>query len=223
MMAQVVVGLTLGTLFLRAGISAKGVDQRQGFFGFLLALFIFTSTEALPVFLNERQIFIRETSRGAYRVSAYVLSQALVILPFLFVLAMIFSCVSYFMVGLAKDAGAFFSFVFILFLTLAVANAFVAFMASFVPDMTAGNALSSALFAYFFLFSGFFIPRYRHFYHELLDMVLVFAYTHRIANLTSTSRKCVSSHLAIHQIQSKLMQEPLYLRRNSSWKRRILF
>lgn len=147
---MVVVGLTLGTLFLRAGISAKGVDQRQGFFGFLLALFIFTSTEALPVFLNERQIFIRETSRGAYRVSAYVLSQALVILPFLFVLAMIFSCVSYFMVGLAKDAGAFFSFVFILFLTLAVANAFVAFMASFVPDMTAGNALSSALFAYFF-------------------------------------------------------------------------
>lgn len=156
---MVVVGLTLGTLFLQAGISAKGVSQRLGFFGFTLALFVFTSTEALPVFLNERQIFIRETSRGAYRVSAYVVAQALVILPFLFMLAMLFSCVSYFTVGLAKNAGAFFFFIVVLFLTLAMANAFVAFVATFVPDMTAGNALSSALFSYFFLFSGFFIPR----------------------------------------------------------------
>lgn len=161
-MVQVVVGLTLGTLFLHAGISAKGVAQRQGYFAFTLALFIFTSTEALPVFLNERQIFIRETSRGAYRVSAYVMAQALVILPFMFCLAVLFASISYFMVGLVKEAGAFFFFILILFLTLAVANAFVAFVASFVPDMTAGNALSSAIFAYFFLFSGFFIPRYVH-------------------------------------------------------------
>lgn len=162
----------MGTLFLHSHFTRKGVQQRQGFLGFTLALLIFTSTEALPVFLSERQIFIRETSRGAYRASTYVISQTVVMLPFLFVLATVFTCVSYFLVGFVINAGAFFFFILMLFLTLCVANALVTFIASVVPDLTAGQSFASALCAYFFLFSGFFIPRYANVYKYVFPYFL---------------------------------------------------
>ncbi|KAH9545510.1 hypothetical protein CY35_12G051800 [Sphagnum magellanicum] len=154
------VALTMATLFLHSKKSSEeGVQQREGYISFTLAFLIFTSTEALPVFLNERQIFIRETSRGAYRASSYAVSQSIVILPFLFVLAALYSLISYFAIGLVTNVGAYFFFVLILFLTLAVSNALVSFVATIVPDFSAGATLATAICAYFFLFAGFFILR----------------------------------------------------------------
>ncbi|GLJ40192.1 hypothetical protein SUGI_0824420 [Cryptomeria japonica] len=43
------------------------------------------------VYLKERQILMRETSRGAYRVSSYVISNTLVFLPFLLIVAILFA------------------------------------------------------------------------------------------------------------------------------------
>lgn len=154
-----ITGLVLGSLFLNSRHSPKGVSNRASYFAFALALLLFTSTEALPIFLEERQIYIRETSRGAYRTISYVLSGAVVFLPFLFVLALVFSCVGYFMVGLAFDAGAFFTFVATMFMTLAVANSYVIFFAAFVPNFITGNTIITATTAFFFLFSGFFISK----------------------------------------------------------------
>lgn len=156
---QVATALILGTIFLNVHYSEEGVRQRQAFLAFTLALFIFTSTEALPVFLNERNIFIREVSRGAYRASTYTLAQTTVFIPFLLILAVIYTCISYFMVDLVHSAAAFFIVLLTLFLTLVLANSFVAFIGSICPNFLVGQALVSAVCAYFFLFSGFFIPR----------------------------------------------------------------
>jgi hypothetical protein len=64
------------------------------------------------------------------------------------------------MIGMAAEASSFFLFVFTLFLTLAVANSFVLFWSALVPNFITGNTLITAFTAYFFLFSGFFIPRW---------------------------------------------------------------
>ncbi|CAM6089346.1 unnamed protein product [Calypogeia fissa] len=153
------VAVTVGTLFLRVKVSAKGVRQRTAFIAFVLALLIFTSTDAIGVFIEERLIFIRETSRGAYRASSYVISGAVVVVPFLLILSILFSTPAYFIVGFVEDAGAFFFFILVVWLTLCMANSFVCFISSMVPNFTVGNSLCSAIIAYFFLFSGFFIPR----------------------------------------------------------------
>lgn len=152
----------MGSLFFDVEYNAAGLQQRQSFFAFALALLLFTSTEALPIFLDERQIYIRESSRGAYRTSSYVLANAVVFVPFLFALALIFGTISYFMVGLTKEAGGFFMFITVLFLTLAVANSYVIFWGGFVPNFIAGNTIVTATTAFMFLFSGFFIPRFVH-------------------------------------------------------------
>lgn len=150
----------MGSLFFNSRHDYKGILQRTGFFNFALVSLIFSSNEALPMFLRERQIFIRESSRGAYRTLPFVIGQAMVMLPFQLLIAFIFSVISYFMVGLVSKAGAFFTFVLINFLTLSVANSFVAFVASLVPDENGGQTVILAVSAMYYLFSGFFIPRY---------------------------------------------------------------
>ncbi|CAK9213538.1 unnamed protein product [Sphagnum troendelagicum] len=156
---MILAGLTVGTLFIHAQHNETGIIVRKAVFIFSLATLIFSSTESLSILLIEHQIFIRETSRGVYRTSSYVVAHAFVIPPVLLLLAIIFTSIHYFLVGLVAVPNAFFFLVFVYFLTLYAANAYVAFVSSFVPDVTTGMAVVSAATAYFFLFSGFFIPR----------------------------------------------------------------
>jgi hypothetical protein len=66
--------LVMGSLFLRVKEDLVGLRQRQSFFGFSLSFVLFTSSQTLPLVAWERQIFIRETTRGAYSSAAYVLA-----------------------------------------------------------------------------------------------------------------------------------------------------
>lgn len=156
---SIVAALIMGSLFFNSGYDYTGILQRTGFFNFMLVTLIFSSNEGLPIFLRERHIYIRESSRGAYRTFSFVLAQAIVMLPFQLLIAVIFSSISYFMVGLVAKASAFFTFVLISFLSLSVANSFVTFVASVMPDESGGQTIVLAVSAMYYLFSGFFVPR----------------------------------------------------------------
>ncbi|KAG6554029.1 hypothetical protein Mapa_004949 [Marchantia paleacea] len=158
-MAMVLVSITLGTLFLNSKVSEKGVRQRTSFISFTLALLIFWSMEAMGAFIEERQIFIRETSRGAYRVGAFVVAKDITMLPLLLLLCTIFSVISYFLVGLVREAPEFFFFTFTCFLVLCTAYAYISFISTLVPNFAIGNSICSTTISYMFLFSGFFIER----------------------------------------------------------------
>ncbi|CAM6089366.1 unnamed protein product [Calypogeia fissa] len=155
----VLTGLVLVTIFYLSPISQKGLLNRQVYLIFTLAILVFTSTEALPIFLLERQIFIRETSRGAYRTSSYVLSHALVGQPFFLFLAALCTGLSYFAVGLASKTGAIFFFTLVIFLVLSMSNALVTMVSALFPNFTVALAVVGGSTAYMFLFSGFFINR----------------------------------------------------------------
>lgn len=158
---QIVAGVLIGALYFRAPTSPLGVQDRLHFFAFGIMAWVFTAIEALPVFLAEREIFIRESSRGAYRTASYVLAGTLAFLPFLVVTAV--TClIPYFMLGLAPTFAAAATHVLAAFLTLAVGNSFVLFIAGFVPNYAIGVTIATAINAFFFLCSGFFISRYRN-------------------------------------------------------------
>lgn len=168
----VLCGAILGTLFLHAKKDYRGIMQRQGFVSFTLAYIIFTAIDSLPVFLKEKQVFIRETSRGAYRTSSYVLAKPIVMLPFLALLALIYTGISYFLVGMVMKRDAILLYILNLFLTFNVADALVVFVASLVPDMSIGQPTVSSICAFFYLFSGLYIlrsaiPKYWIWFHYL--------------------------------------------------------
>ncbi|CAO2204016.1 unnamed protein product [Urochloa humidicola] len=166
-MAQsVLAGAFLGSIFL----GATDLQSRLGFFAFNLTYLLSSTTEALPVFLHERRILERETSRGAYRVSSYVASNAAVFLPFLLAAAVLYAAPVYWLVGLAREPDAFAYFTLVVWLAMLTANSFVACLSALAPNYIVGNSVVAGLIGCFFLFSGYFvasknIPRYWVFMH----------------------------------------------------------
>lgn len=106
-----------------------------------LALFLFTSLEALPIFHEERAIYTREHSRGAYRVLSYSLTNFLVYIPVCAVMSVVFTCISYFMIALPAD-GLWFQILAIFFVLLE-GNAFATCVSAFAPDPLTVRGLDS--------------------------------------------------------------------------------
>ncbi|CAK9207698.1 unnamed protein product [Sphagnum jensenii] len=180
-------GFGLGSIYVHMGYGLQGAQERGGLLAFSLSFLLTSSIEVLPMFLEERHILIRETSRGAYRVSSYVLASTLVFLPFLFLVAMLYSVPMYWLVGLAPTANAFLFFLLVIWIVLVTANSFVAFFSALVSDFITGNSLVTGFMGAFFLFSGYFIskdnmPKYWLFMHYMslfkypLDALLINEY-----------------------------------------------
>ncbi|KAG2552794.1 ABC transporter G family member 5-like [Panicum virgatum] len=170
--AVLVTGFILATIFWRLDESPKGVQERLGFFAIAMSTMFYTCSDALPVFLNERYIFLRETAYNAYRRSSYVLSHTLVGFPSLIVLSLAFALTTFFAVGLAGGAGGFFFFVAIVLASFWAGSGFATFLSGVVTNVMLGYPVVVSTLAYFLLFSGFFInrdriPRYWIWFHYL--------------------------------------------------------
>ncbi|XP_059664669.1 ABC transporter G family member 10-like [Cornus florida] len=160
-MQAVLVGVLLGTIFMNVNNDPKRfkLQSKLGFFAFSLAFLLSPTTEALPIFLQERRILMRETSRGAYRVSSYVISNTLVFLPFLLAVALLYTIPVYWLVGLRPDIDGFLYFSLVVWIVVLVSNSFVACCGALVPNFIMGSSLTAGLMGSFFLFSGYFISK----------------------------------------------------------------
>ncbi|AEC09388.1 putative AAA+ ATPase domain, pigment precursor permease/Protein ATP-binding cassette sub-family G [Arabidopsis thaliana] len=159
--AVMVTGIILATMFTNLDNSPKGAQERLGFFAFAMSTTFYTCAEAIPVFLQERYIFMRETAYNAYRRSSYVLSQSIISIPALIVLSASFAATTFWAVGLDGGANGFFFFYFTILASFWAGSSFVTFLSGVIPNVMLGFTVVVAILAYFLLFSGFFISRDR--------------------------------------------------------------
>ncbi|RLM91599.1 hypothetical protein C2845_PM08G30350 [Panicum miliaceum] len=159
--AVVVTGAILATVFFRLDQSPKGAQERLGFFAFAMSTMFYTCADALPVFLQERYVFLRETAYGAYRRASYVLSNAIVSFPPLVVLSLSFAFTTFFAVGLAGGVSGFAFYTLAILASFWAGSGFVTFLSGVIPHVMIGYTVVVAILAYFLLFSGFFINRDR--------------------------------------------------------------
>ncbi|XP_071732884.1 ABC transporter G family member 6-like [Rutidosis leptorrhynchoides] len=159
--AVAITGFILATVFWKLDNSPRGVQERLGFFAFAMSTTFYTCADALPVFLQERYIFMRETAYNAYRRSSYVLSHSLVAVPALIFLALTFASITFFAVGLSGGVSGFLFYFFVILASFWAGSSFVTFLSGVVPHVMLGYTIVVAILAYFLLFSGFFITRDR--------------------------------------------------------------
>ncbi|KAH7677966.1 P-loop containing nucleoside triphosphate hydrolase protein [Dioscorea alata] len=191
--AVLVTGFILATIFWQLDNSPKGVQERLGFFAIGMSTMFYTCADALPVFLQERYIFMRETAYNAYRRSSYVLSNAIVGVPSLLLLSIAFAATTFFAVGLAGGASGFFFFFLIIFASFWAGSGFVTFLSGVVSHVMLGYTVVVAILAYFLLFSGFFInrdriPDYWIWFHYL--SLVKYPYEAVLMNEFDDSTKC---------------------------------
>ncbi|KAF7141492.1 hypothetical protein RHSIM_Rhsim06G0132900 [Rhododendron simsii] len=158
---SLIAGILLGTVFMNVNNDPKKfkLQTQLGFFAFSLTFLLSPTTEALPIFLEERRILMRETSRGAYRVSSYVIATTTVFLPFLLIVALLYTTPVYWLVGLRRDFDGFLYFSLVVWLVVLMSNSFVTCFGALVPNFIMGASLIAGTMGSFFLFSGYFISK----------------------------------------------------------------
>ncbi|KAG6752858.1 hypothetical protein POTOM_042898 [Populus tomentosa] len=152
-----VMALILSSLSKNLGHpSFQDINRLLNFYIFAACLVFFLSNDAVPTFIQERFIFIRETAHNSYRASSYVISSLIVYLPFLAVQGLTFAAITRFLLHLKSNL---FNFWLILYASLITINAYVMLVSALVPSYITGYAVVIATTALFFQTCGFFLKR----------------------------------------------------------------
>ncbi|KAK6134710.1 hypothetical protein DH2020_031558 [Rehmannia glutinosa] len=140
----VLVGSILGTVYMNVNDDQTkiSIQTRLGFFAFSLSFLLSSTTEGLPIFLQERRIFMRETLRGSYRVSSYVTANTIVFFPFLFMVGLLYSTPAYWLVGLRRDVDGYAYFALVVWLVVLMSNSFTCCFSALVRISSWGRRLS---------------------------------------------------------------------------------
>lgn len=119
------VSLFIGALYFGQTLTESGVMNING------ALFIFLTNmtfqnvfAVINVFSSELQIFLREHRNGMYRTDVYFLCKTIAEMPLFTFIPLLFTCITYYLIGLNPEMPRFFLTCGIVIL---VANAAISF------------------------------------------------------------------------------------------------
>ncbi|XP_057770049.1 ABC transporter G family member 5 [Salvia miltiorrhiza] len=219
-------GVVLGSIFYQLSSDLIGAEERVGLFAFILTFLLSSTVEALPVFLQEKEILMKETSSGSYRVSSYAVANGVVYLPYCLILALLFTTPVYWLVGLNRSAAAFAHFLTLIWLILYTANSVVVCFSALVPNFIVGNSVISAVMGSFFLFSGYFIsknglPSYWVFMHYI--SLFKYPFEGLLINEFSRSGECLETMLGACVVRGEdVLREEGYGDEGSRWRNYVI-
>mmetsp|Transcript_9371 Transcript_9371/g.29940 ORF Transcript_9371/g.29940 Transcript_9371/m.29940 type:complete len:666 (-) Transcript_9371:83-2080(-) len=149
--------LVIGVMFVGLGdeFTQSSINSRLSVLFYVAAFLVFMSVAAMPFFIQERAVFVRERTNGMYNPTTFVVSNFVCLLPGIFVIAL---CSSASVVGISGMNG-FPIFLADLFVTLVAAESFVNFVSACVPHYIIGIAGAAGCFGLWMLTEGFFIIR----------------------------------------------------------------
>lgn len=139
------IGLAImsGTVWLRLQNDQSSIQPfiNSVFFG--SAFMSFMAVAYVPSFLEDRLTFIKERANGLYGAAPFVVANFIIGLPYLFLIAVVFSVISYWLTGFQPTAHAFFTFIMWLFLDLVAAESLVVLVSSLFPIFVVALALTA--------------------------------------------------------------------------------
>ncbi|KAF2172801.1 hypothetical protein M409DRAFT_16761 [Zasmidium cellare ATCC 36951] len=133
--------IMMGTVWLRLSPTQEHIQPFINAIFFGSAFLSFMAVAYVPAFLEDRAVFVKERANGLYGPTAFLVTNFLVGLPFLFLIAFLFSVVSYWLIDLRPDGGAFFTWIMWLFLDLIAAESLVVLVSSIFPNFVVALAL----------------------------------------------------------------------------------
>jgi ABC-type multidrug transport system permease subunit len=150
--------LLMGTVFLRLNSSQSNIQPFINAIFFGGAFMSFMAVAYVPAFLEDLHTFHKERANGLVGPFAFVLSNFLVGLPFLFLIVIVFSVVEYWLSNFRADGGAFFMWVLWLFLDLVAAESLVVLVASLFPVFVVALAVTAFANGLWMCVDGFLVP-----------------------------------------------------------------
>lgn len=134
-----------------------GIQNRAGVLFFLAMNGAFSNLGSLELFLEGRNIFVRERAAGMYSAPAYFLGSVLMDLPLPLTYSVVFSCIAYWMIGLQGTLSCFVWYVITSYLINMCSYALCLCVSCFAPSFAIANLVAPLLIVMFLLPSGFLV------------------------------------------------------------------
>ncbi|KAI8531760.1 hypothetical protein RHMOL_Rhmol11G0160500 [Rhododendron molle] len=161
-MYLLIASLLFGILFWDQG---RNITNQQSLFNVLGAMYsasiflgINNCTSVLPYVSTERSVLYRERFAGMYGSWAYALAQVTIEVPYLLAQAIVFSIITYPMIGYYWSAYKVFWYFYAMFCTLLYFTYVGMLLIAMTPSFPVAAILQSLFYVMFNLFSGFLIP-----------------------------------------------------------------
>ena len=133
--------IMVGTVWVRLDATQESIIPLTNAIFFGSAFMSFMAVAYCPAYLEDYIQFIKEKHNGLYGATEMVVSNFLIGIPYLFIISMVFSVISYWLTNFQPTAKAFFTWVFWIFLDLLAAEGLVVFMTSLFPSFVISLAL----------------------------------------------------------------------------------
>ncbi|NXL61343.1 ABCG2 protein, partial [Chordeiles acutipennis] len=151
----VILALVVGAIFFGVKLDRSGIQNRVGSLFFVTTNQCFSSVSAIELFIRDKKLFVHQYTSGYYRVSAYFLALMIGdLLPMRTAPAIIFSCITYWMIGYQAVAGRFFFFMLTLVLVSYTATAMSLAISAGMDVVAVANLLITICFVLMLIFSG---------------------------------------------------------------------
>ena len=135
--------IMMGTVWLRLPTTQSSIGPFTNAIFFGSAFMSFMAVAYVPAFLEDRATFIKERANGLYGAAPFMIANFLIGLPYLFLISLIFSLITYFLNNFRPTAGAFLTWVMWLFLDLLAGESLVVLMSSIFPIFVVALALTA--------------------------------------------------------------------------------
>ncbi|XP_043911511.1 broad substrate specificity ATP-binding cassette transporter ABCG2-like [Protopterus annectens] len=154
-MVSIILGLIVGAIFFGAPLDTSGIQNRVGSLFFITTNQCFSSVSAIELFVKDKKLFIHQYISGYYRVSAYFLALlAGDLLPIRTIPAVVFSCITYWMIGYQRLPGNFFFFMLTLVCLSYTATAMSLAISAGMDIVAIANLMITVCFVFMIIYSG---------------------------------------------------------------------
>jgi hypothetical protein len=150
--------IMMGTVWLRLKSDQSDIQPYTNAIFFGSAFMSFMAVAYVPSFLEDRLTFIKERANGLYGAAPFVVANFIIGLPYLFLIAVIFSSIAYWLTGFQPTARAFFTWIMWLFLDLIAAESLVVLISSIFPIFVVSLALTAFANGLWMSVGGFLVP-----------------------------------------------------------------
>ncbi|KAM3079546.1 hypothetical protein ACMFMG_005965 [Clarireedia jacksonii] len=151
--------IMMGTVWLRLKTDQNDIQPFINAIFFGSAFMSFMAVAYVPSFLEDRSTFIKERANGLYSAPLFMLSNFIIGLPYLFLIALLFSVTTYFLNNFRPTATAFFTWIMWLFLDLLAAESLVVLISSIFPSFVISLALTAFANGLWMSVGGFLVPQ----------------------------------------------------------------
>ncbi|UNI21341.1 hypothetical protein JDV02_007339 [Purpureocillium takamizusanense] len=150
--------IMMGTVWVRLSPTQTSIQPLINAIFFGSAFMSFMAVAYVPAFLEDRFQYVKEHQNGLYGAAEFIVSNFIIGVPYLFLISVLFSVISYWLSNFQPTATAFFTWVMWLFLDLLAAESLVVFMSSLFPSFVISLALVAFANGLWMSVGGFMVP-----------------------------------------------------------------